>query len=78
MRYARIVVSAELLRQALSLPSGTVVRAVAMTTFPDLDIEMVVEHEGLRDLREGDAIPLATPTFAKKDGPPAVFCDWGQ
>lgn len=80
MGYARILVSAELLRQALHLPADTRVCMAAMPREYSSweQIELTVAHPDLKDtpLQEGELPPLVCPTF--KSQQPVVFVEWGQ
>lgn len=80
MGYARILVSAELLRQALHLPTDTRICMAAMPREYSSweQVELTVAHPDLKDvpLREGEFPPIVSPTFQHQQ--PVVFVEWGQ
>ncbi len=75
MKAVTVLVSFDLLREALHLPLLTDIRFVGTSDFGIAEI--VIEHPDLPDVAivEGQRPPIATPTFRKQE--PIVFVDWG-
>lgn len=75
MGYARILVSAELLREALHLPRDTNILFAKMEA--GFNVELTVSHPDLvGGPSPGELPPMATPTFRKQE--PIVFEGWNQ
>jgi hypothetical protein len=79
MAWASMEVSADLLRSLLCLPEET--RFVGAHALPFRGtIEFVVDHPDLKEPADGQALPVANPTLARRNAGPReiVFCGWGQ
>lgn len=76
MRAARVLVTLDLLREALRLPIETDIRFVK--TVSHNEIELIVHHPDLKDvdIKYGEDPPIASPVFKRQE--PVVFVDWGQ
>jgi len=73
MKMARMLVSVELLLDALSLPYGTEIRLAKMHDVRT--VELTVSHPDLNDLPDTSEIPLCSPVFQRKE---TILIDWGQ
>jgi hypothetical protein len=76
MGWARIVVSEQLILDALHFPRGTVMRHVGMCLEHGyVDVELHVAHPDLPMAKEGQT-PRAMPKFEQRDGV-VLLVDWG-
>lgn len=77
MGAARVRVTLEVLRHALSLPPQTDIRHISMTDA--WTAELTVRHPDIpgpdEPRREGEQVPLASPSFRHNE--PVTFLDWG-
>ncbi len=80
MKVARIVVSTEIILDALAFPKGAKVKACMGERAPLGEIELFVEHDDLPDVAQGHEIPQRVPTITTTGEPPAAFFafDWGK
>lgn len=83
MGLVRVVVSNELLSQML-FPKGAKIMRMRHEESPVMravpDFEMVVEHEELPEVGEGDVIPQVCPTYGMNNSWPSGapdFLGWG-
>lgn len=74
-KMATLRVSAELLIQALNLPPTTRIHEARFDGWHGR-AEFLVEHEGLREVGQGEEIPECLPTFVRQE--PVRFLGWGQ
>lgn len=74
MGVARILVSTELLREALHLPVTTEIRLARTDRYGE--IELTVADPGIDEtvVAAGEMAPLVNPTFRKQE--PVVFVGW--
>lgn len=75
-RMARIHVSSELLCQVLGIPEDTTLVAATMDITTNGNLCLLVEHEELKPIPEGDAVPLLAPVVEKV--PDGIVWDWNQ
>ena len=81
MKIARVLVTSELLREALHFPAGTEIVRAGMPDDPRAwrDIELIIRHDDLRDIALEECVqpPLIRPVF-HREADVVMLEDWGQ
>ena len=72
MKAVRVLVTSDLLREALCLPSDS--QIIGAYWNADYQVELIVEHSSFANA-DIDELKTARPTFKRQ--PEVVFVDWG-
>lgn len=76
MGAARIIITADLLRDALHLPQTTEIRLARTDRYGEIELTVVDPALSDAPLPEGELPPVVTPTLRTQE--PIVFEGWNQ